>query len=152
MKGCFKEGIQHVLPDYEIKGRGKGRERVKLKDVQPNELTLGAFQYIIYKNIPVLSRRMKMLQASMYDEKWWHDFDKKLASFTDKRNKCCHDGLFEWKHLSQLLSDMFQESGDSPIIAGLMFESQIGETLKSDFYKFDDRSTRETVEVKLDVE
>lgn len=131
MKGCFKEGIQQALPDYEIKGQGKGRARVKLKDAQPNELTLGTFQYVINKNIPALSRRMKLLKAPIYDEKWWNEFCKKLESCTNKRNECCHDGLFEWKHLSQLLSYMFMESGNSPKIAGLMFESQIGEKLKS---------------------
>lgn len=135
MKGCFKEGIQQALPDYEIKGQGKGRARVKLKDAQPNELTLGTFQYVINKNIPELSRRMKLLKAPIYDERWWNEFYKKLESCTKKRNECCHDGLFEWKHLSQLLSDMFLESGNSPKIAGLMFESQIGEKLKAAFLR-----------------
>ena len=96
---------------------------------QANELTLGTFQYIIGKESQVLGQYVQMINESKYDKRWWDKFNEKLSDYTTKRNKCCHDGLFQWIDLSQLLADMFRNSGDSPQLAGLMFESEVGKRL-----------------------
>lgn len=127
IKECFKEGMQ----EYEIRGRGKGREKVKIKNAHEKELTLGTFQHIIQTNYDDLSTRMKRLNEFRYDSDWWQKFGQKLSDCVSMRNKCCHDGLFEWKHLSKLLACMFRESGDMIRLAGLMFESEAGKYLKS---------------------
>lgn len=128
MKECFIEGLQNAFPDTKI--NGKGRKQVKLKDAYENMFTLGTFNYIIKNNISALEQYMKMRNESKYDSKWWNEFNKKLYECTNKRNKCCHDSLFEWKDLSQLLADLFMVSGSSPKISGLMFESEVGRRLK----------------------
>lgn len=43
MKDCFIKGLKKVLPEFEIKGFGKGRTKVTLKDAENKELTLGTF-------------------------------------------------------------------------------------------------------------
>lgn len=131
MKECFIEGLQEILPEIEIKGKGNGRKRVKLSQARTNEFTLGTFQYIIGKNSSVLGQYMHMINKTKYDKGWWDEFGKKLSDYTNKRNQCCHDGLFQWKHLLQLLEDMFRNSDKSPQLAGLMFESEVGRQLKS---------------------
>ena len=128
MKECFIEGLQNAFPETKI--NGKGRKQVKLKDAYENMFTLGTFNYIIKNNISALEQYMKMRNESKYDSKWWNEFNKKLYECTNKRNKCCHDSLFEWKDLSQLLADLFMVSGSSPKISGLMFESEVGRWLK----------------------
>lgn len=92
---------------------------------------LGTFQYIIGKNASVLGLYMEQMQEGKYDSKWWIAFEEKLSICINKRNKCCHDGLFRWKDLSQLLAGMFLESGSSPKLSGLMFESEAGKWLKN---------------------
>lgn len=128
MKECFIEGLQNALPETKI--NGKGIKKVKLKDAYENMFTLGTFHYIIKNNISALEQYMKIRNEAEYDSKWWNEFNKKLYECTNKRNKCCHDSLFEWKDLSQLLADLFMVSGSSLKIAGLMFESEVGRLLK----------------------
>lgn len=120
MKERLKEGIGMALPDCEIRGKGR---KVRIRDARPDEMTLGTFRHVISQNSAELGRRMAAGNAPAFDENWWEAFAAKLASCTEKRNQCCHDGLFEWKDLSRLLADMFRKSEQEPRIGGLVFES-----------------------------
>lgn len=130
MKECFIEGMKEVLSEFVINGKGKGRKQVKLKDARKDEMTLGTFQYVIDKNSSALGQYMKNINQTKHDRKWWSEFGKKLSDCTHKRNDCCHDGLFKWNHLLQLLAEMFQESENELKLEGLMFESEVGRRLK----------------------
>ena len=125
----FREGLKCVLPDCEIRGRGKGRGRVKLSDARAEEFTLGTFPVIIKENSAVLGRRMEQAGETGYDSGWWEAFAGKLFSCTEKRNRCCHDSLFLWKDLSGLLADLFLESKEPPGFPGLMDASETGRRL-----------------------
>ena len=129
MKECFREGLKCVLPDCEIRGRGKGRGRVKLSDARAEEFTLGTFPVIIKENSAALGRRMKQAGEAGYDSGWWEAFAGKLFSCTEKRNRCCHDSLFLWKDLSGLLADLFLKSKEPPGFPGLMEASETGRRL-----------------------
>lgn len=131
MKECFREGLKSVLPDCEIRGRGKGRGRVKLSDARAEEFTLGAFPVIIRENSAALGQRMEQAGEAGYDSGWWEAFAQKLFSCTEKRNLCCHESLFLWKDLSGLLADLFLESKVPPGFPGLMFASEAGKRLVS---------------------
>ena len=102
MKECFREGLKCVLPDCEIRGRGKGRGRVKLSDARAEEFTLGTFPVIIKENSATLGRRMEQAGEAGYDSGWWEAFAGKLFSCTEKRNRCCHDSLFLWKEVVEI--------------------------------------------------
>ena len=125
----FREGLKCVLPDCEIRGRGKGRGRVKLSDARAEEFTLGTFPVIIKENSAALGRRMKQAGEAGYDSGWWEAFAGKLFSCTEKRNRCCHDSLFLWKDLSGLLADLFLKSKEPPGFPGLMEASETGRRL-----------------------
>lgn len=125
----FREGLKCVLPDCEIRGRGKGRGRVKLSDARTEEFTLGTFPVIIKENSAVLGRRMEQAGETGYDSGWWEAFAGKLFSCTEKRNRCCHDSLFLWKDLSGLLADLFLKSKEPPGFPGLMEASETGRRL-----------------------
>lgn len=70
---CFIGGLQQILPEIEIKGKGNGRKQVKLCQAQANEFTLCTFQYIIEKNSSVLGRHMQMINEPKYDRRWWDE-------------------------------------------------------------------------------
>ena len=125
----FREGLKCVLPDCEIRGRGKGRGRVKLSDARAEEFTLGTFPVIIKENSAALGRRMEQAGEAGYDSGWWEAFAGKLFSCTEKRNRCCHDSLFLWKDLSGLLADLFLKSKEPPGFPGLMEASETGRRL-----------------------
>lgn len=125
----FREGLKCVLPDCEIRGRGKGRGRVKLSDARTEEFTLGTFPVINKENSAVLGRRMEQAGETGYDSGWWEAFAGKLFSCTEKRNRCCHDSLFLWKDLSGLLADLFLKSKEPPGFPGLMEASETGRRL-----------------------
>lgn len=134
MKDCFTKSLKEIFPNYKVKGYGKGRDRIALKDALNKELTLGAFVTILKNNGSELGRRMKKISKDTYDEAWWSLFEEKLRDCTDRRNKCCHSGLFSWKDQSFLLFDMFksddakQQKQNKPI-GGIMFESKVGKGL-----------------------
>lgn len=129
MKECLREGLKTVLPDCEIRGRGRGRGRVKLSKARAEEFTLGAFRVIIRENSVVLGRRMAQAGEAGYDRAWWEAFAEKLSACTEKRNQCCHDSLFLWKDLSELLAELFMKSKEPPGLPGLMFASEAGKRL-----------------------
>ena len=62
--------LKEIFPDYKVKGTGKGRDRIALKDAQNKELTLGAFHVILKNNGAELGRRMKMIGKGTFDEAW----------------------------------------------------------------------------------
>jgi len=134
MKDCFTDSLKKIFPDIQVKGMGKGRGRIPLKDAQSKELTLGAFATILRNNSSALGNKMKMLGKDTYDAAWWSSFQEKLSDCIDKRNKCCHAGLFNWREQSFLLFDIFskdtKEQNRSREIDGILFESQIGNELK----------------------
>ena len=136
MKECFVKSLQELFPKFKVRGMGKGRERVELKSAGNDELTLGAFYTILKANKAELGRRMKETGNAAYDEAWWNAFGDKLKDCTNRRNLCCHCGLFSWKDQSFLLFDMFkkdtEKEGRSPQIGGILFESEVGKRLVQD--------------------
>lgn len=134
MKDCFTMSLKEIFPNYKVKGVGKGRDRIALKDAKNKELTLGAFDTILKNNGSELGRRMEMIGKDTYDEAWWSSFEDKLGDYTNRRNKCCRNGSFSWKEQSFLLFDMFkqgdakQQKQNKPI-GGILFESKVGESL-----------------------
>lgn len=128
MKDCFIKGLKKVLPEFEIKGFGKGRTKVTLKDAENKELTLGTFVTIIRSNRETLGQHMQTIGNTDYDQVWWRLFDERLSECTIRRNKCCHSGVFNWKELSYLLYDMFKKH-EKKNIGGVIFESRVGTKL-----------------------
>lgn len=135
IKESLMEPIKRLLPDLMMKGNGKGREQISIKDARDNEFTLGAFVAIIKKNKPILGKRMLMSGRKEYDLQWWNSFEDKLKDCTNRRNNCCHSGMFTWKDQEWLRFDMFFDDNKSPSvkrnpgIGGLMFESSVVKNL-----------------------
>ena len=120
-------GMKKDLPGCEIRGQGKGRGRISLREARAEELTLGTFRHLIEKNAETLGKRMAESGAPDYAGPWWEAFGKRLASCTQKRNQCCHAGLFTWRELSYLLKDMFLDSGEVPNMKGVFFACGVWE-------------------------
>ncbi|MCD8367387.1 MAG: AAA domain-containing protein [Clostridiales bacterium] len=132
MKDCFCKPLARAFPEFTISGKGKGRGKVALKDVnEGTEMTLGTIAYILKQNSSDLPQKLQTDGARTYDESWWRSFENKLSDGTNLRNRCCHSGAFTWKDQSFLLFDMFLPDTDKnrknrkQIINGLMFDSQI---------------------------
>lgn len=132
MKDCFLKSLQALFPEFKIRGMGKGRGTVALKDAKYEELTLGAFGMVLRNHRAELGQKMKAAGNPKYDENWWRSFEERLKDCTNRRNQCCHSGLFSWKENSHLLADMFRKDNAqerSPKIGGIMFESEVGKML-----------------------
>lgn len=131
MKECFEESLKAVFPEEKIRGQGKGRGSVELQNVKSNELTLGAFQAILYEKRTELGRRMAQKGKEEYGFEWWDAFVARLRECTGRRNRCCHSGLFSWKEQSYFLAEMFMRNrSDSQVrMDGILFESKIGKKL-----------------------
>jgi hypothetical protein len=135
MKDCFTKSLKDVFPNFMVKGIGQNRSKIALRDARNNELTLGSFCTILRNNAPQLGQRMKLKGQKVYDEDWWTAFEDKLRDCTNRRNQCCHSGLFSWKEQSILLFDIFMQDGEAQkksrdiSIGGIMFNSQIGKEL-----------------------
>lgn len=132
MKECFEESLKAVFPEEKIRGQGKGRGSVALQNVKSDELTLGAFQTILYAKRTELGRRMAQKGKAEYGYEWWDAFVTRLRECTNRRNRCCHSGLFSWKEQSYLLAEMFKQNrSDSQVrMEGILFESKIGKRLR----------------------
>lgn len=133
MKDCFMKSLKEIFPAYMIKGHGKGRNKVSLKEAQDKELTMGAFVMILKNKSQELGNGMEAKGKNTYDEVWWKAFGDKLDDCTKKRNQCCHSGLFTWNDQALLLFDMFEEDTQqqkrSIKIGGILFESKVGKEL-----------------------
>lgn len=129
MKDCFLKSLQELFPEFKIRGMGKGRGTVALKDAKYEELTLGAFGVILRNHRAELGRRMKAAGNPQYDENWWRAFEARLQDCANRRNQCCHSGLFSWMDHLRLLADLFRvdkTKGRDPKIGGILFESAVG--------------------------
>ena len=128
MRDCFISGLQEIIPEYEV---GSGRARTALKDAQNKQFMLGTFAKIFKDRKEELGQRMEKVGFPQYDPLWWSAFEKKLIDCKDRRNHCCHAGMFIWEEQIRLLSDMFKESmGEKEKkIGGIMFESTVGKKL-----------------------
>ena len=129
MKDCFLKSLQELFPEFKIRGMGKGRSTVALKDAKYEELTLGAFGVILRNHRAELGRRMKAAGNPQYDENWWRAFEARLQDCANRRNQCCHSGLFSWMDHLRLLADLFRvdkTKGRDPKIGGILFESAVG--------------------------
>ena len=137
MKDCFFNSMKTLFPDFKVKGYGKGRNNISLKDAKNTELTLGGFDMLLKHKVTELASRMKAMGKGSYDELWWKSFENKVKDCTQRRNQCCHSGLFSWKDQSFLLSDIFVKDGEEQKetrikqIGGILFESEIGKALIS---------------------
>ncbi|MFC3932560.1 DEAD/DEAH box helicase [Streptococcus dentapri] len=116
MKECFEQGLKRTFPDYQSKGR-------RLVEVPSKDFTLGAFKFIIGKNIDEIQRK-----TPGKNRDWWEEFNERLKSCTNSRNECCHSGPFNRKQLSDLLKEMFMPG--ELLDKGIMFESRIGKLLR----------------------
>lgn len=129
MKDCFIKGLQEIIPEYKIKG--VGRAPVALKDARNDEFMLGTFVKILKDHKDEFSQEMEKAGYNQYDILWWSSFENRLNNCKERRNKCCHAGVFKWEEQISLLSDMFKESmgKDEKKIGGIMFESIVGRKL-----------------------
>lgn len=129
LKDYFIVGLQEIMPEYKIKGGG--RTPIALKDARKEEFMLGTFVKIFKDYKEELGQRMEKAGFPQYDILWWSAFEKGLNACRERRNNCCHAGLFIWEEQIRLLSDMFKESmGEKEKkIGGIMFESIVGRKL-----------------------
>ena len=68
-----------------------------------------------------------------YGYEWWDAFVTRLRACTDRRNRCCHSGLFSWKEQSYLLAGKcLRETEVIPRCRWKVFcfESKIGKRLR----------------------
>lgn len=115
MQECFRENLKRLFPDQKIRGQGKGRGMVALKEAREEEFTLGTFEYIIHGKCEKLGGKMAEMGKKEYNERWWLCFENRLKNCKNRRNQCCHSGLFTWADQGVLLREMFrkeQEGGE----------------------------------------
>ncbi len=127
MKECFGSTLQKAFPDYAISGK------TLLKNVQISKLTLGNFDRIIKGRCQELARRMEEKGESNYNFQWWRQYQIRLNKCTNRRNLCCHSGLFTWDDQAALITEIFLEekakegSGEcGTAMRGLLFEAEVG--------------------------
>lgn len=137
-----EDTLCRLFPDQKIRGQGKGRGMVALKDAREEEFTLGTFEYIIHGKCEKLGSKMAETGKKEYNERWWLAFEHRLKNCKGRRNQCCHSGLFTWADQSALLREMFRkeqegrekegkgESRESRAqMSGLMFAAEAGKML-----------------------
>lgn len=145
MQECFRENLKRLFPDQKIRGQGKGRGMVALKEAREEEFTLGTFEYIIHGKCEKLGGKMAEMGKKEYNERWWLCFENRLKNCKNRRNQCCHSGLFTWADQGVLLREMFrkeQEGGEKEgkrekiensesraQMPGLMFAAEAGKML-----------------------
>lgn len=116
--------LKRILPDYLINGVGEGRNKVRLQDARDDEFTLGAFVMIFNQN----RKKISMATGGKYNNAWMQSFEMKMKDCKDRRNLCCHSGMFNWGDQEQLRFDMFSHDNTSedihrvPPVGGLIFE------------------------------
>lgn len=129
MKDCFEASLKGLFPHEKIKGQGRGQ--IELKDARTKEFTLGTFRVLLELKKSELAGRMEQKGEKKYNEEWWDVFKKRLLNFTNRRNHCCHSGLFSWKEQESLLENMFLKDHENPTVSmdGILFESRIGKKI-----------------------
>lgn len=134
MKECFIKSLKEIFPDFKIRGMGKARTMISLKNANNEEFTLGTFDIILKNKGEELAGKLTKMGKSRYDKEWWGLFERKLKNCKDRRNQCCHSGLFTWREQSFFLFDMFtddaQKQGKIPKVGGILFESRVGKELE----------------------
>ena len=115
MQECFRENLKRLFPDQKIRGQGKGGGMAARKEAREEEFTLGTFEYIIHGKCEKLGGKMAEMGKKEYNERWWLCFENRLKNCKNRRNQCCHSGLFTWADQGVLLREMFrkeQEGGE----------------------------------------
>ena len=126
VKDCLEEGLKNVLPNFKSKG-------IKLAQINTRAMTLGAFSFIIKKNVNFLSEHLLKRGFPEYNLEWLNAYRDKLTEATRRRNECCHAGFFKYIELDSLLKEMFEVNYSSPKSSqpsdGLIFTSEVGKKL-----------------------
>lgn len=66
-----------------------------------------------------------------YGFPWWETFVTRLSECTNRRNRCCHSGLFTWEDQMSLLDIIFMSDDSNKVVPmkGILFESRIGKSI-----------------------
>lgn len=125
MQENYFKGLQNHFPDIQIKTRALQ----PLKEVKQNEVTLGAFDYVIGSCTAELGDIMRHSEREECTKNWWEEYARKLEQCKDERNNCCHTKFFGWKKLEKLLHILFEDSESGQIVRGLFREVDAGRSL-----------------------
>lgn len=131
LRQSFVPGLKKQFPKFQLHGRGKQRQ-VPLEKASDREFMIGTIAYVLGSNISKVSRLLQDAGETQYTPGWWELFLEKLSQCADKRNQCCHAGLFLWSDLAELLSLEFQRAAQEKLegtVEGVFFESAAGEKL-----------------------
>lgn len=124
MQENYFKGLQYHFPDIQIRTNGLQ----PLREVKQNEVTLGAFDYVIGSKTAELGEIMKRSERRECTEVWWEEYARKLEQCKDERNNCCHTKFFGWNKLEKLLDILFRNV-DSQDVKGLFCEADAGRIL-----------------------
>lgn len=113
------------FPDIQIRTNGLQ----PLKEVKQNEVTLGAFDYVIGSKTTELGDIMQRSDRQECTKLWWDEYARKLEQCKDERNNCCHTKFFGWNKLEKLLNLLFGNTDDSETVRGLFCEADTGKSL-----------------------
>ena len=125
MQENYFKGLRKHFPDIQI----KTKELQPLSEVKQNEVTLGAFDYVIGSHTAELGDIMKRSEREKCDEYWWEEYARKLEQCKDERNNCCHTKFFGWNKLEKLLDILFGNPVDEQTVRGLFCEADAGKSL-----------------------
>ena len=125
MQENYFKGLQKHFPDIEIRANGLR----PLKEVKQNEVTLGAFDYVIGSKTSELGDIMKRSERQECTKLWWEKYAHKLEQCKNERNNCCHIKFFGWNKLVKLLDILFGNPIDGQDTRGLFYEVDAGRSL-----------------------
>lgn len=125
MQENYFKGLQSHFPDIEIRTNGLQ----PLKKVKQNEVTLGAFDYVIGSKTAELGDIMQRSDRQECTRLWWEEYARKLEQCKDERNNCCHTKFFGWNKLEKLLDILFRNTDKEQMINGLFSEASTGRSL-----------------------
>ena len=125
MQENYFKGLQSHFPDIQIRTNGLQ----PLREVKQNEVTLGAFDYVIGSKTAELGDIMKRSERRECTEAWWEEYARKLEQCKDERNNCCHTKFFGWNKLEKLLNILFGNPTDGQTVRGLFCEADTGRSL-----------------------
>lgn len=125
MQENYFKGLRNHFPDIQIKTKGLQ----PLREVKQNEVTLGAFDYVIGSRTAELGDIMKRSDREECTRFWWEEYARKLEQCKDERNNCCHTKFFGWNKLEKLLNILFGNAIDGQVVRGLFCEADTGKSL-----------------------